>query len=454
MEENGKSKEEILEAARRFCDLMEEDEDISLAQSMAACKELGDWLENTSGKFYFARKVLMKFLDAEIIAAACDCFSNLLERLDDGFRPLFGLTVPPLLTTLGQRSKQPRVNAIMMLTNLIEVFSSKEIFEMVMNGFAHEDFFIREGCCLLILSTIRRLGKKSGFEDLIASDNLNFAQALVTIAVTDPAGNARAAASVAICELIKIIGYQAREAFDNCAGADDDDLQDKMNTIKIKKPVQVTVNGEWMDDVSKADMTVDEIYARLDTIRYAIGEGGLDPEERIKMLRKLRAIIYHHNKIPGKTIWEEIGAFFTKFAIDVLKLRKLTATTREVCLTIQQICSIPGSPDTPFDDAVAHLIQMLPRISDSSSQTAETAWNALKMCVRRYQHTKVKLSNLIVINYQIGCSRDSCWKSRNKSSTKREKYATCAPQSNELTGIGFDSLGRCKTTTKAAKWPS
>ena len=49
MEENGKSKEEILEAARRFCDLMEEDEDISLAQSMAACKELGDWLENTSG---------------------------------------------------------------------------------------------------------------------------------------------------------------------------------------------------------------------------------------------------------------------------------------------------------------------------------------------------------------------------------------------------------------------
>jgi hypothetical protein len=328
----------------------------------------------------------------EIIAAACDCFSNLLERLDDGFRPLFGLTVPPLLTTLGQRSKQPRVNAIMMLTNLIEVFSSKEIFEMVMNGFAHEDFFIREGCCLLILSTIRRLGKKSGFEDLIASE-LNFAQALVTIAVTDPAGNARAAASVAICELIKIIGYQAREAFDNCAGADDDDLQEKMNTIKIKKPVQVTVNGEWMDDVSKADMTVDEIYARLDTIRYAMGEGGLDPEERIKMLRKLRAIIYHHNKIPGKTIWEEIGAFFPKFAIDVLKLRKLTATTREVCLTIQQICSIPSSPDTPFDDAVAHLIQMLPRISDSSSQTAETAWNALKMCVRRYQHTKVKYTN-------------------------------------------------------------
>ena len=52
MEENGKSKEEILEAARRFCDMMEEDEDISLAQSMAACKELGDWLENTSGNNY------------------------------------------------------------------------------------------------------------------------------------------------------------------------------------------------------------------------------------------------------------------------------------------------------------------------------------------------------------------------------------------------------------------
>ena len=29
-----------LESARRFCDLMEEEEDISLAQSVAACREL------------------------------------------------------------------------------------------------------------------------------------------------------------------------------------------------------------------------------------------------------------------------------------------------------------------------------------------------------------------------------------------------------------------------------
>ena len=49
MEESGTSKDEKIEIARRFIDLMEEDEDFSKAQAMAACKELASWLENTSG---------------------------------------------------------------------------------------------------------------------------------------------------------------------------------------------------------------------------------------------------------------------------------------------------------------------------------------------------------------------------------------------------------------------
>jgi len=64
-----------LESARRFCDMMEEEEDISIAQSVAACRELASWLETTS--------------DEEIILASLDCFSLLLERLGDSFRSVF-----------------------------------------------------------------------------------------------------------------------------------------------------------------------------------------------------------------------------------------------------------------------------------------------------------------------------------------------------------------------------
>ena len=144
MDENGKNdggtnpKVARLESARRFCDMMEEEEDISLAQSVAACRELASWLESTS--------------DEEIILASLDCFSLLLERLGDGFRPLLTLTVGPLLTTLGQPASKIRLAAITLLTNLVEVHTAREIFELSMNGFSHEEFRIREGCCLFVLS--------------------------------------------------------------------------------------------------------------------------------------------------------------------------------------------------------------------------------------------------------------------------------------------------------------
>ena len=78
----------------------------------------------------------------------------LLERLGDGFRPLLTLTVGPLLTTLGQPASKIRLAAITLLTNLVEVHTAKEIFELSMNGFMHEEFRIREGCCLFVLSGI------------------------------------------------------------------------------------------------------------------------------------------------------------------------------------------------------------------------------------------------------------------------------------------------------------
>ena len=43
-----------LESARRFCDLMEEEEDISLAQSVAACRELAQlWVFLFNFCYYF-----------------------------------------------------------------------------------------------------------------------------------------------------------------------------------------------------------------------------------------------------------------------------------------------------------------------------------------------------------------------------------------------------------------
>ena len=112
-----------------------------------------------------------------------DCFSLLLERLNDQFRPLLSLVVGPLLTTLGQQEKwrfihqiftsflvfnnfkiaskkgsKVRLAAITLLTNLVEIHTAREIFELSINGFYHEEFRIREGCCLFVLSVIKRLG--------------------------------------------------------------------------------------------------------------------------------------------------------------------------------------------------------------------------------------------------------------------------------------------------------
>ena len=59
------------------------------------------------------------------------------------------------MTTLGQQGSKVRLAAITLLTNLVEVHTAKEVFELSINGFYHEEFRIREGCCLFVLSVIK-----------------------------------------------------------------------------------------------------------------------------------------------------------------------------------------------------------------------------------------------------------------------------------------------------------
>ena len=67
----------------------------------------------------------------------------------------------------------------------------------------------------------------------------------------------------------------------------------------------------------------------------------------------------------------------------------MTKSVKEVSLTIQHICSISSSPNSLVDDVIVSLINMLPRMNDSSSSVVDTVWLALKMAVRKYQHSKV-----------------------------------------------------------------
>jgi len=53
------------------------------------------------------------------------------------------------------------------------------------------------------------------------------------------------------------------------------------------------------------------------------------------------------------------------------------------------VISISSTPNSLIDDVIVSLVNMLPRIGDSTSQVAETVWLALKMSVRKFQHSKV-----------------------------------------------------------------
>ena len=57
-----------------------------------------------------------------------------------------------------KKGSKVRLAAITLLTNLVEIHTAREIFELSINGFYHEEFRIREGCCLFVLSVIKRLG--------------------------------------------------------------------------------------------------------------------------------------------------------------------------------------------------------------------------------------------------------------------------------------------------------
>ena len=198
----------------------------------------------------------------------------------------------PLLTTLGQQGSKVRLAAITLLTNLVEIHTAKEILELSINGFSHEEFRIREGCCLFILSVIKRLGPNSGLPDLVHETDSILPPPLVRIATMDSAANARNAAIAAIVELVKLCAtHKARQAFDQCDGADEPFLQQKMNgaMAQIKQKVEQnsmeSQSGDWLEGISKLSMDRDVFLSKIDTVHEILADPQSDNEEKGKALQ-------------------------------------------------------------------------------------------------------------------------------------------------------------------------
>ena len=51
--------------------------------------------------------------------------------------------------------------------------------------------------------------------------------------------------------------------------------------------------------------------------------------------------------------------------------------------------SIGNSPNALIDEPLPHLFALLHRAGDAQNAGAEAVWNAIKMSVRKYQHSKV-----------------------------------------------------------------
>ena len=50
---------------------------------------------------------------------------------------------------------------------------------------------------------------------------------------------------------------------------------------------------------------------------------------------------------------------------------------------------ISNPANSLIDEVIVSLVNMLPRLGDSTSNCAESVWCALKMAVRKFQHSKV-----------------------------------------------------------------
>lgn len=247
------------------------------------------------------------------------------------------------MTTLGQQGSKVRLAAITLLTNLVEVHTAKEVFELSINGFYHEEFRIREGCCLFVLSVIKecvlehrtgiqgpaatvcesmdpgteknsskRLGNNSGLSDLIHSDETSelLPLPLVKIASSDAAANARNAAIAAICELLKLCAsHKARNTFDKIDGGDDPFLQQKMDGAmsSIKEKMEAankakvieSQSGDWLEGVSKMSLEHELFLGKLDTVNETLEDPQSDAEEKIKALRPIFKLMFLAHSLIG-----------------------------------------------------------------------------------------------------------------------------------------------------------
>ena len=106
------------------------------------------------------------------------------------------------------------------------------------------------------------------------------------------------------------------------------------------------------------------------------------------LLRIIRSCLHSNPQFIDDQLWGEIS-FLSSGLVGILKSRKVTRTVREACLTIQHLCSIRTSPNSLIDDSIPHLFALLHRAGDSNSPGSDAVWNALKMSIRKFQHSKV-----------------------------------------------------------------
>ena len=215
------------------------------------------------------------------------------------------------------------------------------------------------------------------------------------IATSDQAANARNASIAAISELLKLCAsHAARQAFDQCEGAEDPFLQGKMDSAmasmraKMEKNSIESQSGDWLEGISRLSMDRDLFLSKIDTAHEMLIDPQSDSEERVKALRLIRSSLHSNPEFLTDGFWQELAPLPPQLA-SILKTRKLTKLVREASLTIQHLCSIRNSPNSVLDEPMPHLFGLLHRIGDSNSAGADAVWSALKMATRKYQHSKV-----------------------------------------------------------------
>ena len=113
------------------------------------------------------------------------------------------------------------------------------------------------------------------------------------------------------------------------------------------------------------------------------------------VIRIIRSCLHSNPQFIDDQLWGEIS-FLSAGLVGILKSRKVTRTVREACLTIQHLCSIRTSPNSLIDDSIPHLFALLHRAGDSNSPGSDAVWNALKMSIRKFQHSKVIKASFIL----------------------------------------------------------